>query len=102
MPIGKLNLSTLENPGRGILYRCDVTPTLLQYLSTGHWLHIGEIGRQTFWPNVTSRSLYSIQYCRGNFFLKATSVSLGFFVRTYPHRLEILWTWVSTQIPGLQ
>src|SRR5208282_792554 len=77
------------------------TFTRWQIFLTGQVEQIGEIGLQTFCPQVTSRALYSIQYFRGNFFLKANSVSSGVRVSIYPRRLEMRCTWVSTHIPGL-
>src|SRR5436190_17520858 len=77
------------------------TPTRRHSRATGHTEHFGDTGAQTFWPNVTSRSLYPIQYRDGSFARKAISVSSGVRVRTYPRRFEIRWTCVSTQIPGL-
>ena len=40
------------------------------------------------------------QYFLGSFSRSVNSVSWGFFVLTYPKRLVIRWTWVSTQMPG--
>src|SRR5208282_2371377 len=77
------------------------TFTRWQILLTGQEEHNGEIGLQTFCPQVTSRALYSIQYAAGNFFLKVNSVWSGVLVLIYPRRLEMRCTCVSTQIPGL-
>src|SRR3972149_920244 len=81
-------------------HRCLVTPTLSQYISIGQTLHLGEIGRHRCCPNDTKRSLYSIQYFLGSFFLSDISVSSGVLVFMYPSLLDILWTCVSTQIPA--
>jgi hypothetical protein len=58
------------------------TPICSQYRATGHWLHIGEMGRQRCWPKLTSKSLYSIQYCLGSFARNANSVFSGVGVFT--------------------
>ena len=71
---------------------------------TGRWTgqreQWGDVGRQRFWPNDTRRSLRPIQWRRGRRSRSAASVSLGRAVRTQPRRLEMRWTWVSTQMPG--
>src|SRR5690606_39125446 len=88
------------NRSRNYLER--VTPTRSQYFNRLHCEHLGEIGRQRFCPNVTSRSFSSIQYFCGSFSRRANSVLSGVFVCTYPQRLQMRWTCVSTQIPGFR
>ncbi len=52
------------------------------------------------WPKATSRPLYSSQWRRGRDSRRASSVRSGVFDLTRPQRLEMRWTWVSTQMPG--
>ena len=76
------------------------TPIFGQKEASGQIEQCGETGLQRFWPNVTSRSLYVIQWRRGRLARRAFSVSSGVLVLTYPQRFEIRWTCVSTQMPG--
>ncbi len=72
-----------------------------QYPATGHLPQRGRLGRQTTWPCLTRYLLMSLQRSSGVISISARSVSSGVLVSTSPIRLDILWTWVSTQTDGI-
>src|SRR5687767_12454144 len=60
--------------------------------------HRGYTGRQTFCPQVTRYRLMYGHHRLAVARYRACSVSSGSMVLTHPRRLEMRWTWVSTQI----
>jgi hypothetical protein len=78
-----------------------MTPTLPQRRRSAQIEQRGEMGAQTFFPYVTSRSFISSQCRFGRTARRANSVSFGFRVETAPSRFTMRWTCVSTHMPGL-
>ena len=82
-------------------YRWRVTPTRGQRSSRGQPVQRGEVGWQRFWPKVTSRSLIGHpQVARAAPLQRELGRVPGSRSATSPRRLEMRWTWVSTQIAG--
>src|ERR1044071_7231553 len=99
MTIDELGFSFVNRHSSFVIYLERFRPVFSQCRSTGHLLHQGETGTHKFWPKVTRISLKVFQYFFGSFSRSSNSVSSGVLVVTYPHRLVILWTCVSTQMP---
>ena len=82
-------------------FRWRVTPIWGHVCKIGQEPQKGETGLHRFCPNETNKSLKPFQYRFGRISRNTISVSSGDFVFTYPKRLQIRWTWISTQMPGL-